>query len=39
MVEPEEHDADQKQKIGEKYIDDLFKSYDDVGLLGAITFV
>ena len=39
MVEPDKVDADQKQKIGEKYIDDLFKSYDDVGLLGAITFV
>ena len=27
------------KKIGEKYIDDLFKSYDDVGLLYSIKFV
>ena len=28
-----------KQNIGKKYIDELFKSYDDIGLLGTIKFV
>ena len=30
--------AKDKQKIGEKYIDDLYKSYNDVGLLSGIVF-
>ena len=28
-----------QKKIGEKYVEDLFKSYNDIGLLGGITFM
>ena len=30
--------AKEKQKIGEKYIEDLYKSYNDIGLLSGIAF-
>lgn len=39
FLDSQNKNAKDRQKIGQKYIEDLYKAYDDVGLLSGIKFV
>ena len=39
FIDSQNKDSADKKKAGTKYIEDLFKSYDDLGLFGGITFI